>query len=210
MPAAFTTRLGVSAIGLAVLACLPSTVPASDPGAHPPHSAPSGAPAAGARPAATVDATSVDGVVGAYYASLSGPAGARRDRARYLALFAPGARVIPAEGKGHGGTMPRAFSPETYLLNVEPAMVEAGYVQAEVARRTERFGRIAQVFSTYEVRRTAGDPRPFVRGVHGFQLFFDGRRWWIASVVGQPETSTLLLPEEYLRPPPARRGDGIR
>jgi hypothetical protein len=80
-------------------------------------------------------------------------------------------------------------------------MVEQGFVQTEVARRTERFGKIAQVFSTYEVRRAAGDPRPVVRGVNSFQLFFDGHRWWIAGIVGQPETATLTLPDKYLRSP---------
>jgi hypothetical protein len=206
MPVTIAARLTVSTLGLAALAWLPSATLAADPGGHPSHGPATEAPAAVA-----ADTTSVDALLAAYYASLSGPAGARRERARYLALFAPGARVIPVEGKGHGGTMPRAFSPETYLANVEPVMVQAGYVQAEVARRTERFGKIAQVFSTYEVRRAAGDPLPFVRGVNGFQLFFDGRRWWIASVVGQPETATLVLPEEYLRSAPgARRPDGIR
>jgi hypothetical protein len=186
-------------IGLvALMALIPSLARAQDHGAHK-LPAP---PATGLHGAAPEDTASLDGVVAAYYAALSGPAGRTRDRARYLALFAAEARVIPAEGKGHGGTMPRAFSPQTYLANVEPSMIEVGWVATEVARRTERFGKIAQVFSTYEVRRAAGAAGPSIRGVNSFQLFFDGRRWWIASLVAQPETATLTLPDRYLRSAP--------
>jgi hypothetical protein len=52
---------------------------------------------------------------------------------------------------------------------------------------------------TYEARHSASDPQPFVRGINSFQLFFDGRRWWVFDVIWQPETSKLKLPTEYLR-----------
>jgi hypothetical protein len=94
--------------------------------------------------------------------------------------------------------MPHAFTPQTYLFDTEPTMLESGYVPKEIARRTESFGKILQAFSTYEARHTASDPKPFVRGVNSFQLFFDGRRWWIFSVIWQPETAKLALPDAYL------------
>jgi len=67
-----------------------------------------------------------------------------------------------------------------------------------VARRTETFGKILQAFSTYEVRHIADDAKPFVRGVNSFQLFFDGKRWWIYSVIWQPETRNLALQDALL------------
>jgi hypothetical protein len=153
---------------------------------------------AGVPTAAPADVASPDAVLTAYYESLSGPAGKKRDWNRFLSLFFPGARLLPAEGKGHSGTMPHAFTPQTYLFDTEPTMLESGYVPKEVARRTESFGKILQAFSTYEARHTASDPKSFVRGVNSFQLFFDGRRWWIFSVIWQPETAKLALPEAYL------------
>ena len=154
-----------------------------------------------ARPTpAPADVVSPDAILTAYYASLSGPAGQKRDCNRYLSLFFPGALLLPAEGKGHSGTMPHTFSPASYLFDTEPNMVEEGFIQQEIARRTERFGKIQQVFSTYEVRHAVSDLAPFRRGVNSFQLFFDGKRWWICSVLWQPETTTLMLPNEYLPP----------
>ncbi|HTQ79002.1 MAG TPA: hypothetical protein VMM92_03320 [Thermoanaerobaculia bacterium] len=42
------------------------------------------------------------------------------------------------------------------------------------------------------------DAKPFVRGVNSFELFSDGKRWWIFSIVWQPETAKLALPAEFL------------
>jgi len=94
--------------------------------------------------------------------------------------------------------MPMDFTPYRYLFDTEPTMLESGYIPKEVARRSETFGKILQAFSTYEVRHTADDAKPFVRGVNSFQLFFDGKRWWIYSVIWQPETPNLALPDTLL------------
>jgi hypothetical protein len=170
-----------------------------------PHAAPS-TPAGGhhmtaAAAAAPADVASPDALLAAFYESISGPPGKPRDRNRFVSLFFPGARLLPAEGKGHSGTMPMDYTPETFLYGTQAAMVGDGFVEREVARRSERFGKVLQVFSTYEARHAATDPKPFVRGVNGFQLVFDGRRWWIFSLLWQPETAKLALPDELLRPP---------
>jgi hypothetical protein len=70
---------------------------------------------------------------------------------------------------------------------------------AEVARRTERYGNMAQVFSTYESRHDAADPKPFERGINSFQLMNDGHRWWIVTIFWQGETSAGPIPKEYLQ-----------
>jgi hypothetical protein len=172
---------------------------APDRRAHAPHGLRAGGSMTGMPAAAAADVASPQAIVSAYYASLSGPAGKKRDWNRFLSLFFPGARLLPAEGKGHSGTMPHLFSPQTYLFNVEPNMLKEGFIETEIAQRRAGVGKILQVLSTYEVRHAAGEAKPFVRGINGFQLYFDGQRWWIVSVVWQPETSQLKLPDEYLR-----------
>ncbi|HEX3529481.1 MAG TPA: hypothetical protein VH988_20675 [Thermoanaerobaculia bacterium] len=180
----------------------PAEAPAAPPAGHTMHggSAPGGPSGhmTGTPKAAPADVASPDAVVTAYYESLAGPAGKKRDWNRFLSLFYHGARLLPAEGKGHSGTMPMDFTPYRYLFDTEPTMLESGYIPKEVARRSETFGKILQAFSTYEVRHTADDPKPFVRGVNSFQLFFDGKRWWIYSVIWQPETPNLALPDALL------------
>jgi len=58
---------------------------------------------------------------------------------------------------------------------------------------------MAQVFSTYESRHDAGDPKPFERGINSFQLMNDGHRWWIVTILWQGETSGSPIPKEFLQ-----------
>ena len=149
--------------------------------------------------AAPADVASPEAIVAAYYESLSGPPRQKRDWNRFLSLFHHEAHLLPAEGKGHAGIMAMEYTPQTYLYGTEPRMLEDGYVVKEIARKSEGFGKIRQVWSTYEGRHTAADPKPFVRGINSFQLVNDGKRWWIFSVVWQPETAKAALPAEYLQ-----------
>ena len=70
------------------------------------------------------------------------------------------------------------------------------YFEQEVARRVERFGHIAHVFSTYE-RHQSVEPR-YARGINSLQLFKDGERWWISSMLWDAERPSVLMPDVYL------------
>jgi hypothetical protein len=71
------------------------------------------------------------------------------------------------------------------------------FFESEIARRTDCFGNVCQVFSTYEGRHAPGDEKPFVRGINSIQLVKDGKRWWIASVAWDTERPDNKIPEEY-------------
>jgi hypothetical protein len=186
--------------GWAGLAAFPARV-VGQTAAHPaaPPAAAAGGHMSGRPVAAPADVASPEAVVAAFYEAISGPAGKKRDWNRFLSLFFPGARLLPAEGRGHSGNMPETFSAETYLYNTEPYMMQAGYIEREITRKTDRFGKLAHVWSSYRVRHAESDAKPFVRGVNSFQLFFDGTRWWIYSLVWQPETPRLTLPADLVR-----------
>jgi hypothetical protein len=205
-------RLKIVVVALTLLALLPFAAGAQAPAATPAPPATSGmgghmmhgsGVAAGGHMAglpkpAPADIASAESIVASYYEALAGPAGKKRDWNRFLSLFFPGARLLPAEGKGHTGTMPHDFSPSKYLYDTESIMLQDGYVPKEITHRSESFGKVTHVWSTYEARHAAGDDKAFVRGVTSFELFNDGKRWWIFDVVWQPETTTLTLPAEDL------------
>jgi hypothetical protein len=155
---------------------------------------------AGLPAAAPADVATPEAIVAAYYDALSGPAGKKRDWNRFLSLFFPGAKLLPAEGKGHSGTMPHSFTPSRYLFDTESNMLQEGYIPKEIARSSQEFGKILHVWSTYEARHAAGEAKPFVRGVTSFELFNDGKRWWIFDAVWQPETAKLPLPADNAQP----------
>jgi hypothetical protein len=147
------------------------------------------------------DLSSIDGIINASYDVISGPAGVKRDWDRERALFIPGARLIPTAtvpGRNDVDLAPVILDVEGYIQRVEPIFAKAGFYETEVARRTEEFGRIAQVWSTYESRYSPDDPEPFMRGINSFQLFNDGTRWWIVTIYWQHEGATNPIPEKYL------------
>jgi hypothetical protein len=146
------------------------------------------------------DVSSIDALIKASYATISGPEGAKRDWDRERSLFFPGARLIPTAmvpGRNDVDLAPLILDVEAYIQRVEPLFAGKGFYETEVARRTEQFGRIAQVWSTYESRYRADDPEPFMRGINSFQLFHDGSRWWIVNIYWQHESATHPIPEKY-------------
>jgi hypothetical protein len=149
---------------------------------------------AAARPA---DVSSMDGIVAALYDVISGPGGQARDWDRMRSLFVPGARLIPSSPNEHGATV-RVLDVDGYIERVRPNFERNGFFEREIARKTEAFGNIAHLFSTYESRHAAGDATPFARGINSIQLLKDGDRWWIVTVFWDAERPGNMLPEQYL------------
>ena len=132
------------------------------------------------------DVDSIEGIVKAVYETISGPAGTR-DWERERSLLAAGARLHPARPKEDGsGRILDVFDVEEYIASRTPFFAANDFYEVEIARRADRFGNIAQVWSQYEGRRTP-DGEPFVRGVNAIQLFHDGDRWWIVSMLWDNE-----------------------
>lgn len=144
------------------------------------------------------DVESPDAILGALYAVISGPAGQRRDWNRMRSLFLPHARLVATGKKPDGSAAIRVMSVEDYVTNVGPRIEKDGFVEQEIARRTERYGAVLHAFSSYAARRAATDPTPFVRGINSIQLYHDGQRWWINSILWQSETPELPIPTQYL------------
>ena len=146
------------------------------------------------------DFASIDDIINASYKTISGPAGQKRDWDRQRTLFFPGARLIPTAlrpGENESGLAPQILDVEQYIARVEPLFREKGFYETELARRTEQFGQIAHVWSTYESRHCKDDPEPFMRGINSFQLFHDGARWWILNIFWQHENDAHPIPEKY-------------
>lgn len=146
-----------------------------------------------ARPA---DVASIDAILKAAYDTISGPKGHQRDWDRLRSLFAPGARMIPTRTGEDGVTTTRVLSVDEYIRLGDPKLKEIGFFEDEVHRTVQRFGNIAQVFSTYETRHAAAD-KPFQRGINSIQLLFDGHRWWIVTIYWQGERPDLPIPKQF-------------
>jgi hypothetical protein len=151
----------------------------------------------GSIPANPADVASVDAIMRAVYDVISGPAGQKRDWNRMRSLFTANARMMP---KGSRGLMSGGV--EDYISSSGPMLEERGFIEREIARRTEQYGDIAHVFSTYEARQSEGGP-VILRGINSFQLVRHEGRWWVVSIMWQAESPQTPLPPGYLRTPPA-------
>ncbi len=173
----------------------PTTMPQIPPG-HPPVAPPVGQPEPGVQ-GAVADVETVDAIIKAYYDAISGPKGEARNWDRVRSLFLPDARFVtmrPVRDRA----VPLNLTVDQFISSNRNYFEKGGYFETEIARRTESFGRIAQVFSTYGSRRALEEPQPYVRGINGFQLLNDGERWWIGQVMWEMERVDVSLPEKYL------------
>ncbi|HEY0703581.1 MAG TPA: hypothetical protein VGD60_12515 [Candidatus Acidoferrales bacterium] len=147
------------------------------------------------------DVASIDAIMAATYDVISGPPTKKRDWDRFRSLFVPGARLIPVDEAKDGTLSTKMISPDEYATMADPYFAKNGFAEREVSRKAERYGNIAQIFSTYESRHDASDAKPFARGINSFQLFYDGKRWWVVTIYWQEETPANPLPKEFLLAP---------
>lgn len=149
-------------------------------------------------PADQKDVGTVDAIIAALYNTISGPAGELRNWDRFRTLFLPEARLV-ATGKRPDGMMgKRIMSVEDYIKASGPFLEKDGFFENEISRKTDRYGSVVHLFSTYESRRTLKDEKPFMRGINSIQLWFDSKRWWILTVFWQGESDDNPIPQDYL------------
>src|SRR5262249_33695587 len=182
----------ISALVSTASAQAPSTSPSPAPAPHQTATQPS-VPAA--NPA---DVATMDSIVAALYDVISGPPGPR-NWDRFRSLFVPGARLIPTGRRQTGEVASRVSTSEEYIQRSGPFFEKNVLFEREISRRTERFGNIAHLFSTYESRHAKEDEKPFARGINSIQMMNDGKRWWIVTVFWQAEDDKNPLPAEYLK-----------
>ncbi|REJ79063.1 MAG: hypothetical protein DWQ47_06375 [Acidobacteria bacterium] len=152
--------------------------------------------------AATVNAQSkddvgtIDGIIKAYYEVISGPAGEAPDFERDASLHHSTALISIASVSEQGGARLSTMSLKGYYDRFGGPR-ESGFYEWEIHRRTERFGNIANVWSTYAASEKPNG-EPFARGINNIQLFYDGERWWIISWIYDTERRGNAIPEDYL------------
>jgi hypothetical protein len=148
------------------------------------------------------DVSTIDGIMKAFYEVISGPAGQLRQWSRDRTLYISDIRFVAMSQDKSGHPRANIVSHQQFVDASNAMLVKDGFYESEIHRVTERFGNIAHVFSTYESRTRADGP-VIARGINSVELFYDGKRWWIASNIWDDERPDNPLPPEYL---PAKAG----
>lgn len=175
----------LAALAVAALIAVPASARAQDPGEANAH-----------RMADTADVGTLDGIISALYASISGPAG-ERDWDRFHSLFLPGAILLNAGPRPAAVPPPEPVSPAGYRERAAPFFRENPFFEVEIARTTHRYGTVAQLWSTYESRREA-EGEPFTRGINSIVAVRHQGRWYITSIIWDSERPDTPIPEAYL------------
>ena len=136
------------------------------------------------------DVETLDGIISAFYDVISHAAGQPIDWARDSTLYLADLRFRIVGGGGVQIIDHAGFARAN-------ADVSQGFFEREVHRVTQRFGPIAQVWSTYEWRASPDGPVGG-RGINSIELVFHGGRWWIGSATWTSETPENPIPAEYL------------
>jgi hypothetical protein len=142
------------------------------------------------------DVATLDGIIAAFYDVISGPAGQTRQWARDRTLYIAGVKFVSLDVR-ESRPAASVMDHQQFVDRTDAGFVRDGFFEREVHRVTHRFGNLAHVFSTYEMRRTPGGP-VFGRGVNSIELFWDGTRWWIAAAVWDDERPDNPIPPELL------------
>jgi hypothetical protein len=146
-------------------------------------------------PADPKDVSTIDGIVKAFYETISGPRGQPRQWSRDKTLYVPDVRFVSLseqDGKVRAGVSDH----QQYVNATNGSFVGNGFSEHEINRVVRRFGNIAHVFSTYEFTNDAGTDKG--RGVNSIELFWDGTRWWISSASWDDERPNNPIPKEFL------------
>jgi hypothetical protein len=141
------------------------------------------------------DVKSTDSILAALYNVISGPAG-ERDWNRFRSLFLPGAMLTSAGKDRSGNIRVRPRTVEDYVRGAGDYFSQHGFFESALVSRVQTFGNVAHVFSSYESRNAIAEA-PFARGINSLELAYDGKRWWIASILWDEERSDNPLPKEF-------------
>ena len=178
-----------------LLASLPLGVSAQEKKAAA-QAAPSAAAPAVTPAANPKDVQSLDAMVAAIYDVISGPPGAR-DWGRFQSLFAKDARLIAVRVPKEGKPALAVMTPKDYEDRAEKYFLEHGFFEHELSRKTDSFGAMTHIYTTYESRETK-DGKPIDRGINSMEFFFDGERWWCVEIYWDAERPGNPIPEKYL------------
>ena len=157
-------------------------------------SAPAAWPAANPK-----DVESVDAILAAVYDVISGPAG-DRDWNRFRSLFVPEGRLVPIRKNADGSFKHQVLSVDDYAKGAGEFFKKEGFFERDISHKTDQFGQLAVVFTSYASRHTAdANEKPFARGINSMTFYNDGKRWWCLSIIWDSERPDNPIPDKYLK-----------
>ncbi len=143
------------------------------------------------------DVATPEALVRAAYESISGPAGRNRNWDRMRNLWLGSARIILSSNDYEGNPIWENMTLDGFVNRVAAWYKQEGFFESEIASTTQRFGNVAQVWSTFEIRRGSSTSPVVYRGINSWSMVMKDGRWWISQLNYDFESRKHPIPERY-------------
>ena len=147
------------------------------------------------------DVATPDALVRSAYESISGEVGRERNWDRMRNLWLDSARIILSSNNYKGKALFESMNLEDFIKRVSDWYRQEGFFANEIASTTQRFGNIAQLWSTFEIHSGSSNGPVVYRGINSWSMVIKGGRWWITQLNYDFESSRTPIPDRYLRQP---------
>jgi len=141
------------------------------------------------------DSKTVDNLIAALYAVISGEAEDPRNWERFRNLFTTDAKLMPTTKDKEGKISYRVISPAEYETVF--IQMKRSFYETELKRETLEYGAIAHVWSTYATRYEKSGPT-VNRGINSIQLLYANDRYYIMNITWCAENMGYPLPADFL------------
>ncbi len=144
---------------------------------------------------AAVKYATIDELITNLYGVISGPAG-ERDWDTFKNIFHPTAMMGSSGVDAAGDPIFNVFSPEQYIERSGAIFKKYDFYEKELQRKTQVFGHVAQVFTSYEFELTRPDGPVKRQGINCIQLIKDKDRWWVTNIMWHAASDKEPLPAD--------------
>ncbi|WP_333819804.1 hypothetical protein [Ohtaekwangia sp.] len=139
----------------------------------------------------------IDQTIQRMYQTLSFTDGTWENAEQLLEVFLPEGKLI-----SNAEQSPQVWTPEQYI-QTSRANLSKRHIRSveekELHSKTDLFGKIAQRFSTYQVRFNIDGKEVIRKGINAIQLIWKDGKWMIVSIIWDRESDTLKIPVQYNR-----------
>lgn len=145
-------------------------------------------------PAACPSTKTIDELIKALDAAVSGPA--NEDRTCFRQLFTANAQLVPMAKGPDGDPVPRTLSVDGWIAAVAKHGGDVFY-EKQIKYTSDVYGYIAHIWSTYETRSTP-EGKPLDRGINTIEAVKDGQEWKVEHILWEAERPGEPVPQKYL------------
>jgi hypothetical protein len=146
--------------------------------------------------------STIDNLLSTMYQIISGEAGSTRNWALFRKLFRSEARINALGKDKHGMERYISLTIEDYIRGAESSFQKQSLQEVEIGRITEEYGDMVHIFSSYETKNALidDDDKVLQRGINSIQLIYRDGRYWIISLLFNPETVDNPITDKHLFP----------